>query len=79
MSVTVGLLEKGGMIRRRPHPTDRRQMLIELTSVGLKALEDVYAKREDWLTTMILQKLSPDERDELKRALVLARRVIDAP
>lgn len=78
MSITVGLLEKGGMIVRRPHPTDRRQMLIDLTPKGIKALEDVYARRENSLTTIILQQLTRDEQKELRRALLLVRRIIDA-
>ncbi|MER2535898.1 MAG: MarR family transcriptional regulator [Rhizobiaceae bacterium] len=78
MSITVGLLEKNAMIRRRPHPTDRRQMLIELTSKGLQALEDVYARREGWLTKVIAEQLNPDERRELQRGLLLVRRIIDA-
>lgn len=78
MSITVGLLEKHAMIRRRPHPTDRRQMLIELTSKGLQALEDVYARREGWLTKVIAEQLNADERRELQRGLLLIRRIIDA-
>jgi hypothetical protein len=49
-----------------------------LTPKGFKTLADVYAMREDWLTTMTLEKLTHTERQELKRGLVLAQRIIDS-
>jgi len=79
MTGTVRSLEESGMVRRRPHPTDGRQMLVELTRKGIKTLEDVYAMREDWLTSVILQKLTANERRELQRGLKLVQRIIDTP
>jgi DNA-binding MarR family transcriptional regulator len=79
MSSTVRLLEEAGLVDRRPHPTDRRQVLLELTRKGVKTLEKIFAVREDWLTTVILQQLTDAERQELHRALDLIRRVIDTP
>ncbi len=79
MTGTVRSLEESGMVRRRPHPTDRRQMLVELTRKGIKTLEDVYAMREDWLTSVILQKLTANERRELQSGLKLVQRIIDTP
>jgi DNA-binding MarR family transcriptional regulator len=79
MTGTVRSLEESGLVRRRPHPTDRRQVLIELTNKGIKTLDSVYAMREDWLTAVILQTLTADERQELQRGLTLVRRIIDTP
>jgi DNA-binding MarR family transcriptional regulator len=79
MTGTVRSLEDRGMVQRRPHPTDGRQVLIELTRKGIKTLENIYAMREDWLTGVILQKLTADERQELQRGLALVRRIIDTP
>jgi DNA-binding MarR family transcriptional regulator len=79
MSNTVRQLEEAGLVDRRPHPTDRRQVLLELTRKGVKMLEKIFAVREDWLTTVILQELTDAERQELHRALDLIRRVIDTP
>jgi DNA-binding MarR family transcriptional regulator len=77
MTITVRSLEESALVRRRPHPTDRRQVLIELTHKGVKTLEDIYALREDWLTGMILQKLTKGERQQLRRALALIHKIID--
>jgi len=79
MTGTVRSLEESGMVRRRPHPTDRRQVLIELTRKGIKTLDDIYAMREDWLGGVILQTLTADERRELRRGMKLIQRIIDTP
>jgi DNA-binding MarR family transcriptional regulator len=77
MSITVQALEKSGLVKRRPHPTDGRQVLIELTRKGVKTLENIFAIREDWLTSIILQKLTDDERQDLQRGLALVQRIVD--
>lgn len=79
MSITVQALEKAGLVRRRAHPTDRRQVLIEMTPKGVKTLKDIFAEREDWLTALILEKLSEDDRRDLRRGLALVQRIIGTP
>jgi DNA-binding MarR family transcriptional regulator len=79
MTSTVRSLEESGLVRRRPHPTDGRQVLIELTRKGIKTMDDIYMLREDWLTGMILQKLTNDERQVLRRGMALIQRIIDTP
>ncbi|WP_231100254.1 MarR family winged helix-turn-helix transcriptional regulator [Pseudomonas putida] len=76
MSTTLQALEKEGLIVRRPHPTDGRATVLELTGKGRDTLDEVFAVREDWLNTVILESLSETERDELKRGLQLIQRVI---
>lgn len=76
MAGTVRLLEESGLVRRRPHPTDGRSVLIELTPKGVKTLKQVFALREDRLTTTILQMLTDTERQELRRALTLIQRIV---
>jgi DNA-binding MarR family transcriptional regulator len=79
MSNTVRSLEEAGLVGRRPHPTDGRQVLIELTRKGVRTLEKIFAVREDWLITVILKELTDGERHELQRALALVQRIIDTP
>lgn len=76
MTVIVQALEGAGLIARRPHPTDRRQMLLELTPDGVKTLEDIFAAREDWLTQVMLEKLTEDDRQDLERGLALIKKII---
>jgi DNA-binding MarR family transcriptional regulator len=79
MTITVRALEEAGLVRRRPHPTDRRQMLIEMTRKGAKTLEEIFAVREDWLANVILEKLTPAERKQLQRGLELVQRIVGEP
>ncbi|MGF6529415.1 DNA-binding MarR family transcriptional regulator [Paraburkholderia sp. GAS206C] len=77
MTITVRALENDGLVERRPHPTDGRTVLIQLTRKGIKTLESIFAVREDWLNSVMLEKLTEVERHELRRGLALIKRIID--
>ena len=77
MSQTVGELESDGLITRRPDPTDRRQLLVELTDAGHTALADERRHREGWLARAIAEDLTAPERRALERALEPLRRLAD--
>ena len=42
-------LEERGLVSRRPHPTDGRQVLVELTDAGRELLHGEVRAREAWL------------------------------
>jgi DNA-binding MarR family transcriptional regulator len=77
MSQTVGELESDGLVTRRPDPTDRRQLLVELTDAGHASLADERRHREGWLARAIAEDLSAAERRALERALESLRRLAD--
>jgi DNA-binding MarR family transcriptional regulator len=77
MSQTVGELEADGLVMRHPDPTDRRQLLVELTETGHTALADERRHREGWLARAIAEDLSPAERAALEAALEPLRRLAD--
>jgi DNA-binding MarR family transcriptional regulator len=77
MSHTVGELESDGLVTRRPDPTDRRQLLVELTDAGHASLADERRHREGWLARAIAEDLSAAERRALERALESLRRLAD--
>jgi DNA-binding MarR family transcriptional regulator len=77
MSQTVGELESDGLVTRHPDPTDRRQLLVELTDAGRSTLEDERRHREGWLARAIAEDLSPAERAALEAALEPLRRLAD--
>ena len=66
-TVLVDDLEAQGLVRRRPHPTDRRAKLVETTRKG-KALA---RRADDILATppAALSELSGDDLDALQRIL----------
>jgi DNA-binding PadR family transcriptional regulator len=74
MTATLDLLEHRGWIRRVANPSDRRSTLIEITSDG-EAATDQLLPGIRALEKSILSVLSPDERAHLLDLLakILAR------
>ena len=75
MAHTIAELQGAGFVARRPHPLDRRRILIELTPEGGAALADDRRRREGWLARAIETELSPAEQETLARAVPLIRRL----
>jgi DNA-binding MarR family transcriptional regulator len=72
MAQTVADLEGDGYVLRRPDPSDRRRVLIELTDHGIAALRADRRQREGWLAKAIAE-LSADEQAILAEAVPLLR------
>jgi DNA-binding MarR family transcriptional regulator len=68
MARTIDALETAGMVRRTPHPTDRRQNVIRLTGNGRAVIAENRLRRDAWLARAMAAALSPGERDLLIRA-----------
>ena len=55
-------------------------MLIELAQEAFRRLSiEIAAMREEWLTAVILQKLTDGERQDLQRGLALVEQIVDTP
>ncbi len=65
-------MEASGLLRREPHPGDRRLVRLLLTERG-RSLEDVIRAETDKLTERALATFGPAERDALIRALTAIR------
>jgi MarR family transcriptional regulator, organic hydroperoxide resistance regulator len=61
-------MEAAGLLRREPHPTDRRLVRLVLTERG-HSLEEVIADETGRLTERALATFTPDERTAFIRAL----------
>lgn len=67
-SRTLDGLERDGLITRRPSPTDRRSVLVELTDSGRAQAED--ARRVARAARLELyDRLGPGEQEEAERML----------
>ncbi len=77
MSAIVAPLQKSGLVRAAPDPSDGRQMLMSLTPKCLKWLQQGRAARQDWLANTISQKLSVHEQEKLRSALGLLVQLIE--
>jgi DNA-binding MarR family transcriptional regulator len=75
MAQTLGELEADGLVSRRPHPHDRRSVLIDLTDEGREHLRAERTRREDWLARAIATELSPAEHRNLMEAVALLERL----
>ncbi|MGA8847233.1 MAG: MarR family transcriptional regulator [Nocardioides sp.] len=74
MTRTVACLEVGGHVLRRPHDSDRRQVLVSLTDHGRDTLLADRRRRDEWLA-MRLRDLDPDERAVLRAAAPILERL----
>lgn len=61
MTKVLASLDERGLVRRDPHPTDRRQAIIAITDEGLALLDSERRTRDQFLAARLAQ-LSADER-----------------
>jgi len=76
MGVTIAALEEMGLVKRKPHPTDGRQMNIQLTAKGLATRKSVREAKVSWITQAIAQ-LDETERDTLFKAGKIIRNLVE--
>lgn len=74
MTRVVSSLQDAGLVRRAPHPTDGRQVLLSVTPAGGALLRKDRRRREAWLNRR-LAELDDDERTLLADAVVLLDRL----
>jgi DNA-binding MarR family transcriptional regulator len=74
MTRTVNCLEEGGYIVRRPHETDRRQVMVTLSERGTQALAAERRRRDAWLARQ-LRELTAEERSVLRQAAPIIERL----
>lgn len=73
---TLNCLADLGYITRSPHPDDKRQVLISISDQGHEALAYERQRRDAWLHAQ-LEKLSLEERSQLRSATDLLNRIIE--
>ena len=78
MAQTVRDLEAAGLVSRRPDPDDGRRALVELTALGRERVRAARAQRESRLSEILERDLTPAERETLREAVALLRRIADA-
>ena len=74
MTRIVNSLVEAGMVTRRPHATDGRQVVVELTDAARAVLAEDRRRRNAWLSQR-LAELTDDERALLARAAPLLDRL----
>lgn len=74
MTRVIAALEERGYVERRPHPTDGRQAIVEVSAAGHVYVRETISAREAWLDEK-LAELSADERVTLSRAAEIIDRM----
>ncbi|HEY0472830.1 MAG TPA: MarR family transcriptional regulator [Kribbella sp.] len=74
MTRIVSNMEEAGLVVRRPHETDKRQIVVELTDAALELISANRRRRDEWLQ-MKLKNLTPEERDILRKAAPVLERL----
>jgi DNA-binding MarR family transcriptional regulator len=74
MTRVIAVLEERNLVRREPHPSDRRQVILTVTAEGRALVNRVRRRREAWLTQR-LQELSPEERTILRAAAPILEKI----
>jgi DNA-binding MarR family transcriptional regulator len=77
MGTTLADLEQEGLVRRRPHPTDGRQVLFELTAAGVEARRKRNIAKREWLSAA-MARLDPAEQQTLLAAAALIKRLAES-
>jgi len=75
MGATVAALEAAGLVGRRPHPTDGRQVNIELTTAGVDVRKSMGDAKRTWLAQAIA-RLGDEDRQTLFQAGEIMRRLV---
>ena len=74
MTRVIAVLEERGLVKRQPHATDRRQVVLTVTDEGRDVVQRVRRRREAWLAQR-LQELTPGEREVLRAAAPILERI----
>ena len=73
MGTTIAALEKRGLLERKPHPTDGRQINIELTAKGAALRKSTKEAKWAWLAHAIAQLDEPERETLFKAAEIIKR------
>jgi len=74
MTRVIAALEEMKFVERRPHPTDGRQAIVELSDEGLAYVRKAISVREAWLDQR-LAELGEEELEVLSRAAEIIDRM----
>ncbi len=77
MTRVIATLEARGLLRRAPHPTDRRQVVLSVTGDGRNLVKESRRLRDAWLARR-LKELTPQERAALRAAAPVLEKLSQA-
>jgi DNA-binding MarR family transcriptional regulator len=76
MGATIAGLEEMGIVERKPHPTDGRQVYIALTAKGAAVRKSAGDAKRTWLAEAVAG-LDPEDREALFQAGEILKRLAE--
>jgi DNA-binding MarR family transcriptional regulator len=77
ITALVDALEKSGHVRRTPHPSDRRAVLVELAPTAVDTMAQMQLEHTQ-LNEALLGVIAPDDRAAVERGLTAVAAHLDA-
>jgi DNA-binding MarR family transcriptional regulator len=77
MGACLSQLEEEGIVKRKAHPTDGRQILYELTAAGIEGRYKSRLAKREWLLSAIT-KLKKGEQQSLFAAIDVIKRLAES-
>jgi DNA-binding MarR family transcriptional regulator len=77
MGATIRDFEAAGHVTGTPDPQDGRQTLWAVTPKARELVLAARAARQDWLLAAIQKNYSPEEQDDIARAVKLLERIVE--
>ncbi len=79
MGATIAALEQAGLVKRAPHPTDGRRMLVALTPKGAGVRSSTRAAKRTWLVDAMGRLDKHDQQTLFAASAILQRLVSSEP
>ncbi|MBV9369174.1 MAG: MarR family transcriptional regulator, partial [Frankiales bacterium] len=77
MTSMLNTLERRGLVHRRPHPDDRRKLLVAITAKGTAVIEEMVPSLHSRERTIIEDALTKAEQRQLRTLLAKVQASID--
>jgi DNA-binding MarR family transcriptional regulator len=77
MTRVIAALEEQGLLERKPHPTDGRQVVLNATDRGRALVKEERRRKEAWLSQR-LKELTPEEQAILRQAAPILQKLSKA-
>jgi len=77
MSQVINHLFELLYIRKTPSGEDKRKVLLSLTPAGKEYIERARQEKQEWLARTLHEKVSPQEKETLKKAMDILARLIE--
>lgn len=75
MTRVIASLADLGLVKREPHPTDGRQVIVTLSQSGTDVVVDEANAREEWLRAQ-LKRLDDDQMATLRDAVGIIESIV---